>query len=321
MIPKTQYETGLVSHGLSDLSPKDKPWDIHGLERDIVGNTYLSIGYTSHAERILNCSQFLEFAVGLSEQQSVTLKLRSARFCRVRYCPVCQWRRSLKWRARFFEALPKLFEDYPRIKFIFLTLTVKNCSLDELCLTIKDMNKAWNKLVKRKQFPALGWIKSIEVTKSKDLTAHPHFHCLLAVPSNYFSNPDLYLSQSIWQELWRKSLKVDYAPIVNVKKVKSKVGKEERSGLMIAVCETLKYSVKVNDLIYDSEWLVGLTEQMHNLRSVSVGGILKSYLSDFGKETDSEDLIHIKSKVNLEDEQLTKFYFSWNYSSKRYIEV
>ncbi len=59
--------------------------------------------------------------------------------------------------------------------------------MEELRLTVKEMNKSWNKLVKRKQFPALGWVKSLEVTKSQDLTAHPHFHCLLVVPSNYFS--------------------------------------------------------------------------------------------------------------------------------------
>ncbi|WP_170869787.1 protein rep, partial [Shigella sonnei] len=25
------------------------------------------------------------------------LRLREAHFCRVRHCPVCQWRRSLMW--------------------------------------------------------------------------------------------------------------------------------------------------------------------------------------------------------------------------------
>ena len=321
MISKTQCKTEKVSYCLSDISPKDKPWDIHGSERDVVGDSYLSKGYVSYAERLLNCSQLLEFAIGLSDQEAVTLRLQSARFCRVRYCPVCQWRRSLKWRARFFEVLPKLFEDHPKIKFIFLTLTVKNCFLEELRLTIKEMNKAWNKLVKRKQFPALGWIKSIEVTKSKDLTVHPHFHCLLVVPFNYFTGSRLYLSQPLWQELWRESLKLDYDPIVNIKKVKPRIGEEERLGLMAAVCETLKYSVKPNDLIDSSDWLVGLTEQMHNLRVVSVGGMLKFYLSDVGQESDSEDLIHIESKLDIEGEQQAKCYFSWNYSSKRYIGV
>ena len=319
MVLKTQQKFELVFYGLSDVSPRDKPWDIHGSERDYVGDSYLSEGYTSYGERILNCSQFLEFAVTSSDKQAIILKLQSARFCRVRYCPVCQWRRSLKWRARFFEALPKLLEDHPKVEFIFLTLTVKNCVLEELRLTIGEMNKAWNKLVKRKQFPALGWIKSIEVTKSKDLTAHPHFHCLLMVSSDYFGR--FYVSQSLWQQLWRETLKVDYDPIVNVKKVKPKVGQEERSGLMAAVCETLKYSVKPNDLINSSDWLIGLSEQMYKLRAVSVGGVLKSYLSDLGQESDSEDLVHIESKLDVDGQQQAQCYFSWNHSFKRYMGV
>ena len=316
-----QMKSEQVSYGLSDISPKDKPWDIHGSERDSIAENYLSKDYKYYAEKILNCSQFLEFAVGLSDQDTVTLKLQSARFCRIRYCPVCQWRRSLKWRARFFESLPKLFDDNPNIEFIFLTLTVRNCPLEELGMTVKYMNKAWLKLVKRKQFPALGWIKSLEVTKSKDLTAHPHFHCLLVVPNDYFTGSRLYISQSIWQELWSKSLKVDYDPIVNVKKVKPKIGKDKRSGLIAAVCETLKYSVKPSDLNNDSDWLVGLTEQMQNLRTVSVGGILKPYLSDIGQESDSEDLIHIESDSDVDAKEKAKCYFSWNYKSKRYMGV
>ena len=319
MILETQQKLGVISYGLSDVSPGDKPWDIHGLERDLVGDSYLFEGSASYAERILNCSQLLEFAIGLSDREAVTFKLQSARFCRVRYCPVCQWRRSLKWRARFFEVLPKLLEDYPKVKFVFLTLTVKNCVLGELRLTINKMNKAWSKLIRRKHFSALGWIKSIEVTKSKDLTAHPHFHCLLMMSLDYFERS--YISHSVWQQLWRKSLKVDYDPIINVKKVKPKVGEEEQLGLMAAVCETLKYSVKPNDLIDSSGWLIGLSEQMYKLRAVSVGGLLKSYLSDLGEESDSEDLVHIGSKLDTEGQQQVRCYFSWNHSLKRYMGV
>ena len=321
MILKTQQKSEMISYGLSHVSPKDKPWDIHGSERNLIGDSYLSEGYTSYAERIFNCSQFLEFSAALSDKQAIILKLQSAKFCRIRYCPVCQWRRSLKWRARFFEVLPKLLEDHSKVKFIFLTLTVKNCVLEELRLTINGMNKAWSKLIKRNQFPALGWIKSIEVTKSKDLTAHPHFHCLLLVPFNYFTGSRLYISQSIWQQLWRETLKVNYDPIVNVKKIKPKIGQEERSGLMAAVCETLKYSVKPNDLIDSSDWLVGLSEQMYKLRAVSVGGMLKSYLLDVGEESDLEDLVHIESKLDVGGQEQAQYYFSWNHSLKRYMGV
>ncbi|SPF56430.1 hypothetical protein SBA4_860009 [Candidatus Sulfopaludibacter sp. SbA4] len=47
------------------------------------------------ADRIEECSQVLGFAWVPEKDDSnvLTLLLREARFCRVRHCPVCQWRR------------------------------------------------------------------------------------------------------------------------------------------------------------------------------------------------------------------------------------
>ena len=319
MILPTYQQIGKVFYCLSDISPKDKPWDIHGLERDLVRDAYFLQGYLSYAQRMSDCSQRLDFILKSSDEHSFMLRLKSAKFCRVRYCPICQWRRSLKWRARLFEALPGFLEDQPTVQFIFLTLTVKNCVLWELRSTVRHMNKAWRRLTQRKCFPVLGWLKSLEVTKSEDLTAHPHFHCFLVVPSDYFSH--LYVTHSVWQQWWRKSLKVDYDPILNIKKVKSKMLNEEYStGLITAICETLKYSVKPSDLIYDSEWLVTLTQQMYKIRAINVGGILKPYLSDLGVENDNEDLVNVDSNLNEDGDNQDEVFFDWNSSVKRYMK-
>ena len=317
MILTTQQQTEGVSCCLSDVSPKDKPWDVHGLERDMIRDAYFLLGYLSRAQRMSECSQWLDFVLTSSDDNGILFKLKYARFCRSRECTICQWRRCLKWRARFFEVLPKFLEDQPRVKFLFLTLTIRNCPLEELRLTVKDMNKSWRKLVKRKQFPAIGWLRSLEVTKSKDLTAHPHFHCLLVVGSDYFNRS--YISQSLWQELWQKSLKIDYEPIVNVKKIKPKaITDKDPTGFRGAVCETLKYSVKPGDLIDDPEWLLGMTQQMHKLRAINVGGILKPYLSDIGVERDTDDLVHIDSELDTAEEG-AECRFHWDSSIKRYV--
>ena len=50
------------------------------------------------------------------------------------------------------------------------------------------------------------------------MMAHPHFHALLLVQSNYFTTN--YIKQNDWVEMWQKALRVDYAPSVNVKAVK-----------------------------------------------------------------------------------------------------
>lgn len=54
------------------------------------------------------------------------------------------------------------------------------------------MNKAFKKLIKRKHFLKnnLGFVKTTEITRSKDGKAHPHFHILLMMKSTYFKGTE-----------------------------------------------------------------------------------------------------------------------------------
>jgi len=177
------------------------------------------------------------------------------------------------------------------------------------------MNTAWAKLVKRKVFSPVGWVKSAEVTKSKNGEAHPHFHVLLMVKPDYFVRN--YISQVEWSDLWRDSMQLDYQPVVHVRKVQPKKLDDPHQGLRDAVCETLKYQVKPSDLVNDADWLCELTKQLHRTRAVSVGGLFKTYLSDLGDEPD--DLININDDSStLLDEDFGKFLFHWQYQDKRY---
>lgn len=220
------------------------------------------------------------------------------------------------WRARFFQAVPKILGAYPRARFIFLTLTVQNCPVDELRATLGTMNKAWERLSQRKQFPAMGWVKAVEVTRSKDGTAHPHFHAMLMVSESYFKKG--YLSQAKWTELWQRSLRVEYAPIVHVKTVKPRPGHEGElgAGITAGVLETLKYGVKESDLVADRDWLLELTRQLHKTRAVAVGGVMK----DFIREEEPEDLIHDDEESELE-ETFSSVYFGWRERLEKYIHV
>ncbi|WP_162827406.1 protein rep, partial [Escherichia coli] len=76
------------------------------------------------ALRMSSCSGLLRFGRStIMETGETRLPLRSAQFCRDRHCPVCQWRRSLMWQARLYQALPKIVVDYPSSRWLFLTLT------------------------------------------------------------------------------------------------------------------------------------------------------------------------------------------------------
>jgi plasmid rolling circle replication initiator protein Rep len=303
---------------LSEISEKDLPWDIHSKAKSRLIDILQNLGYEAYARRLNDCSNLLEFKYITSELGEMTLKLHSARFCRVRVCPVCQWRKSLMWRARAFKHFPRILEDFPGHRFVFLTLTVKNCPVQDLKKMIISMNQGWKRMSERKIFPADGFIRSLEVTRSKDGTAHPHFHCLLMVKPSYFTHG--YIKQADWTDLWRDCMRLDYTPMVNVKAVKTLKRPDQLQmdkAFSGGICEVLKYCVKEADMMADPDWLDQYINQIHNVRSISLGGVIKQYMS----EDDPEDLIHSELDDDLTVEipdTAASLYFAWDNHIKQY---
>lgn len=292
---------------LADLSERDKPWDKHRANADKVSAYYSGSEFQDYSDRVYYCSELLDFRLTPDQRDGLMkLKLNSARFCRVRHCPVCQWRRSLMWKGRAYKILPKIVDAYPTYRWLFVTLTVKNCPITELRVTLSWMHESFKRMTKLKVFPAVGWIKSTEVTRGKDGSAHPHFHCLFMVPPGYFGRN--YMKQSEWVELWKKSLRIDYNPVLDVQAIK----KENSPAILVP--EILKYCTKESDLTADKEWFLELTRQMHKTRAIATGGILKEYFSELEEEPD--DLIGKDDEEDSIDEG--HLYFGWKRKNKRY---
>lgn len=293
---------------LSDLSKHDKLWDKHRANSDIVGDYYAGAEFSRYSERIAECSQMLDFRlVPQSKNGDYKLKLSSARFCHIRHCVVCAWRRSLMWKAKAYKILPQLLIDYPKARWLFVTLTVKNCAITDLRETLSWMNKGFKRLSELKAFPADGYIKTVEVTRGKTPpgSAHPHFHILMMVKPSYFTHG--YLSQAKWVEMWQKSLRVDYKPILDVQALKP------QDSLIGLLAEVIKYSVKESDLTADREWFLELTRQLHRTKAIAIGGILREYLREL--EQEPEDLI---GEDNLGEVDEGHLFFTWRQRQKKY---
>lgn len=302
---------------LSDISREDKKWDIHREQADEVQSIYgIAREFEQLAERISNCSGVLRFGRLVDPetgQISSKLKLKHARFCRVRHCPVCQWRRSLMWKARFYMALPDVLKAHTDAKWLFLTLTVRNCDISSLRANLEAMAKAWQRLTKRKAFqPISGWLRTTEVTRGLDGTAHPHFHVLLMVRPSYFKKH--YISQAAWVELWQKSMRLNYSPNLDIRRIRGRKNEDEKESLKRAVAETLKYAVKPSDMIVDESWFLELTRQVHKLRFIASGGALKNILKE-SHET-NQDLI-TESNISETDDNIS-IAFNWRQSESRY---
>jgi plasmid rolling circle replication initiator protein Rep len=299
----------------TDISEKDKPWDEHHKNTDKIADIYLNAEYLNYARRMGECSGLLLFGSTLPDELGQQkIKLRSASFCRVRHCSVCFWRRSLTWKARFGKVLPIIERDYPKIRWLHLTLGIRNCVISDLRETLKIMNSAWTRITQTKKFPAIGYFKALEVTRGEDGFAHPHFHVLLMVEPKYFAGA-YYINQKEWIAMWRKALRVDYDPTVHIQSVKV-LG--DNGTILDAVKEVAKYTVKPSDLIAEDNWLIELTKQVHKTRAVSLGGVLKQYLSE-DDATNQELLLGDDTVTNLDQLTDPQFLANWDKSDSRYV--
>lgn len=306
---------------LSEVSRKDKPWEEKKATNEQLQSIFESSQHEAKIARLQQCSVWLGFGwAALGDSGELALKLKTANFCRVRGCPICDWRIAMKWRARAFEALPKVQQAYPDAAWLFLTLTVKNCPVEQTRATLQDMAQGWKNLMKLKDFPAIGYIRSTEITKGADSGVHPHFHILMMVKPSYFKKG--YLSQANWTEKWQSCCRLNYTPIVHVKRVKTlKLESESDSessleNLLGAILETCKYSVKGSDLVGDSseaekEWTIELLSQIHKLRLVTVGGVIKQFM----KDDEPDDLIGTDNTELIDDINVN---FRWKTEQKKY---
>jgi plasmid rolling circle replication initiator protein Rep len=300
-------ETSTNTPALSDVSERDKPWDVHKAESDRIESFYKGSDFNQLAVKIHFCAELLDFRLTPTNHGELKLKLAAARFCRVRTCMICTWRKSLRWKAKAYASLPRFLKDYPGYRFLFITLTVKNCEIYELKKTLVWMNQSFTKLTRLKVFPGVGWIKSVEVTRGRKGDAHPHFHILAATKSTYFGRN--YLSQDKWVELWKQCLRVDYNPILDIQALKAK------GSLLGLIAEVIKYQTKPTNLLYDREWFLEYTRQIYNTKSISVGGIFRDYFRQL--EDEPEDLIGNDEEGEVNDEDV-HLYFDWRRTEKRY---
>lgn len=258
-----------------------------------------SIMSMSRLQQMRDCASYLVFG-----QANGKKKLVDANFCRVRLCPMCNWRKSLKMFAQVSEITDVILAEKPTVRFIFLTLTVKNPIATELTKTLNVMNEGFKYLVqKSKTFaPAkklkenlLGYLKSTEITyNSKTDTYHPHFHILLEVKSSYFSTG--YVKQSEYKEIWKQALKLDYEPQVDVRNIKNATSR--------VIAEVAKYPVKTADLLKLKDQnqavnaLIILHHAMHKRRLITFGGDFKDIRRRL-KLDDIEEgsLVHTETKT------------------------
>jgi len=242
---------------------------------------------------ISNCSHRLNLEFELKNGHLSKGKLVNAFLCNRRLCPFCEWRRTRVWRARLIKGICSLQYEKPKTSAIFLTLTSRNCELSELRETISHLHSSFKRLTLIHDFPTKFWFRRTEVTVSKNAingrpaylpSLHPHIHCLLLVRPSYWTHG--YWSKLRWQSEWQMAARLNYSPIVDVRRarVKNKNKSNLTDANILGIIEAAKYSTKSADLLKLKELLPQFHSEMRNLRLYGVSGGLQKYVSECDNE-------------------------------------
>lgn len=317
-------------HELLDVSTcgQELPWVQKRLSTERIAESYYRIGNNYKSNCLCGCGTFLEFKKFTDGSQ----KLNHANFCRVRLCPMCTWRRSLKVFSQISRVMDETVKQYD-VEFLFLTLTIRNVDGPHLSQAISDMMRGYDKMFKRRVImrTVLGSFRTLEIThnhrqRSKWFnTFHPHFHLILAVPKNYYK--DFYLNQEEWTNIWKESMNLDYEPICYIQKVKNTKSGADCVTPIDAIKEVAKYSVKESDLLVKNNKLQDFV--VSTLDGALDGRRLCSFRGIFDKirkqmkldDPEDGDLIITDGDSLRSDLEFILVRYRWNYSWSAYFEI
>lgn len=272
------------------------------------------------AFRMRRCADRLSF----TKDADGHMKLRQAYFCRVRLCPMCQWRRSLKMNGQVRQCLEYLTkaraeQGHKPYQYILLTLTVPNCPGEELAHTLDTIQAAWKRLQRRAEYMAAikGNVRCVEITYNRLTdTYHPHIHALLAVNPSYFTGRT-YVTHDRWLQIWRECTGISTITQVDVRKT---------TGDAAAVAEVTKYATKTVDYLVPGDGarnveVVGtLLRSCHKRRFAGWGGVLRQAHQALQlDDVETGDLIHTDNADQEAAEAAPVWSWDWYVGPRLYL--
>lgn len=315
-----------------------------------IGQTYFLTNLADRDEiayNLLSCGSRIVVA---RNKETGVLEVAAGYFCQKRLCALCAFRRSVKKFMNTAEIIAQ--DEYSNMQWVFITLTIKNCTGEDLKKTIERILSAFSKMTDnknslfRKSFK--GWFRSLEVTYNDETNEyHPHLHILACVDNDYFHSKK-YFSKDRLIKHWKKYLNkaeykepgkklihgghrnqhvgvvdvsekktfapIEYNPSVKINKVR---GRREKQ-----IAEVAKYTVKPMDYSGKPEVLATFTTALDRVRCTAYGGMMRETFQRLRLE-DTEDGIDVKKMENrlekfLSDPNYTLYMLNWNGGAKMY---
>lgn len=333
------------------VNGKSRPWRERKAASRAVGYAFQCIAEDEHdetfarlGERVKSCGQNLEFA-RIKGPNGTRKRLTSGMFCKVRLCPVCQWRRAQESARQLGEVVTAHWEGAeawgedgvearllpsPKDRALFLTLTAKSVSSEDLPAEISRFYRAFDRMRRAKRFMGFctSWFRALEITYNPQTRLyHPHWHVMLMVKPEYFTNPEYYLDQSPkkreWSKLWGWALDVDYVPVVDIRVLKGSQYGRMNDDVRKSLRELTKYCTKPEGFIdlVSGEYVVNpsvlkaLHESLRGRRLFGWGGKFKEarkVLKLQDAESDDADLVGSEGLAEGEVIEALETY-GWRY--------
>lgn len=215
---------------------------------NVLASVYDKTPFWRYASIIRGCAETMI----VRRYEGGALEVAYTMFCGARLCPICAWRRSLKaynQLSRIMDALDaeRVASDRAPYAYNLITLTLRNCSGEDLPEILDHMYDSFTRLTHRREWRAaiVGAWRTVEITYNvRDDSYHPHFHVIVAVQPSYFTSK-VYISQDKLAKLWKACAKIAYTPIVDIRRVAVSADHKD-------LREVTKYATKVTGVITDA---------------------------------------------------------------------
>lgn len=304
------------------------------------------------AYQLYNCGSYLEFVLNKFDEIEKK-KLKRVNSCKLRLCPFCIWRKSLKVYSNARKCYDYLIDNYKDSRFIFVTLTRRNVKVDynsfeELVNEVTEILKGFRKLTHKSNDKNskiwnnafLGFIRNLEITYDKEkFITHEmfmqredyyikrglsegdlnpnydtyHVHLHILCHTTYSVYSNNYISFEKLQLMWKEVCNLDYLPSVDIRSFKAK--NKETKGRELA--EVVKYCVKPND------YITGDIEHDSNVVQALDSALFRRRLISYGgtfREAKKQMKLNDEMDLNKEDLSGEEYIFKywWDFYKEEY---
>lgn len=300
------YDEKFVNDSLSSvLARAEKLQNNSHTLRQFLVRHLISEKKAEQAHYTATCGSFLLFKQYKNAEKTLTLE--KANFCKHPMCPVCAWRRHLKYSKVIEKAI-----DIGNYRYLYhVVLGVPNVTeLDKpYLMRLKERGATF---VKQK-LSCGGYISNLEVVcHGKGM--HPHLHILVETP-NFIKNSKSYIMDMShkWLMHYTKGLpnKATLAEKYNgFTFYITGITKADRQGV---AQELTKYIVKGDFTSDDGEYVSTIAKAIHGVRKMSTSGEFKRAMSSAKRELCIEGAEKVEKLSRVEYELMAYKFINGKY--------